>query len=540
MTVPTHTGASQNTGATQNTGFTAAGGERPASSASGPDARGRRAALALPYTRVDDVFVDGAWVPARATGRNPVTDPATGEVWGEVPDGSAEDVDAAVRAARHAFDAGPWPRLSPSERAAYLLRIADEIESRAEDLALTNTRENGSPITETRGAAANAAGIFRYFATLAEYLEREDVRPFPFAPGQESVVRRDPVGVCALIAPWNFPINLVVIKLAPALLAGCTVVIKPASPTPLSIRFIVDAVAAAGVPAGVVNLVTGSGRMGDVLVKHPGVDKVAFTGSTPVGRRIAAACGELLRPVTLELGGKSSAIVLPDADLDAMSKVLIRSSMRNTGQTCYISTRILAPASRYREVVDMAASVIAAAPQGDPLDPATVFGPSATKSQFDTVMEYVESGLAEGARAATGGRAASFAAGSGLEGGFFVEPTVFADVTPSMRVAREEIFGPVLTVLKYDDAGRARGVDEAVALANNTEFGLGGLVFSADPEAALAVADRVDTGSIGINFFASNHSAPFGGRHDSGLGTEYGIEGLGAYLTYKSIHRKAG
>ncbi|GAA2203545.1 aldehyde dehydrogenase family protein [Sinomonas flava] len=504
------------------------------------DARARRAALDLPYTRVDDMFIDGAYVPARGTGRNPVTDPATGEVWGEVPDGSAEDVDAAVAAARRAFDAGPWPRLSPSERAAYLTRIADEIEARAETLALTNTRENGSPITETRGAAANAAGIFRYFATLAEYLEREDVRPFPFAPGQESVVRREPVGVCALIAPWNFPINLVVIKLAPALLAGCTVVIKPASPTPLSIRFIVDAVAAAGVPAGVVNLVTGSGRMGDVLVKHPGVDKVAFTGSTPVGRRIAAACGELLRPVTLELGGKSSAIVLPDADLDAMAKVLIRSSMRNTGQTCYISTRILAPASRYEEVVEMARSVIAAAPQGDPLDPSTVFGPSATKSQFETVMGYVESGLEEGARATAGGRAASFAPETGLEGGFFVEPTVFADVTPSMRVSREEIFGPVLTILKYDDSAPGGGVDEAVALANNTEFGLGGLVFSSDPEAALAVADRVDTGSIGINFFASNHSAPFGGRHDSGLGTEYGVEGLSAYLTYKSIHRKAG
>ncbi|MDQ4489357.1 aldehyde dehydrogenase family protein [Sinomonas sp. ASV486] len=506
-----------------------------------PNASERRAALSLPYTRVDTMFIDGAYVPAHGEGRNPVTDPATGEVWGEVPDGSAQDVDDAVAAARRAFDDGPWPRLSPSERAAHLVRIADEIEACAETLALTNTRENGSPITETRGAAANAAGIFRYFASLADYLEREDVRPFPFAAGQESVVRRDPVGVCALIAPWNFPINLVVIKLAPALLAGCTVVIKPASPTPLSIRFIVDAIAAAGVPAGVVNLVTGSGRMGDVLVKHPDVDKVAFTGSTPVGRKIAAACGELLRPVTLELGGKSSAIVLPDADLDAMSKVLIRSSMRNTGQTCYISTRIIAPASRYEEVVQMASSVIAAAPQGDPLDPSTVFGPSATRSQFETVMGYVESGLAEGARATTGGRAASLgggAAGGGLEGGYFVEPTVFADVTPSMTVAREEIFGPVLTILKYDDAGPGGGVDEAVALANNTEFGLGGLVFSADPEAALAVADRVDTGSIGINFFASNHSAPFGGRHDSGLGTEYGIEGLGAYLTYKSIHRK--
>lgn len=495
------------------------------------DARERRVALNLPYAHVDDMFIDGRWVPARGKGRNPVTDPATGEAWGAVPAGTADDVDAAVAAARRAFDGGPWPRLRPSERAEYLLRIADEIEARADLLALTNTRENGTPVSETRGAAANASGIFRYFATLAEYLERDDVRAFPFAPGQESVVRRDPLGVCALIAPWNFPINLVVIKLAPALLAGCTVVIKPASPTPLSIRFIVEAVVAAGVPRGVVNLVTGSGRLGDELVRHPQVDKVAFTGSTPVGRQIAAACGELLRPVTLELGGKSSAIVLPDADLDAMAKVLVRSSLRNTGQTCYISTRILAPASRYDEVVDMATSVIAGAPQGDPLDEATVFGPSATKSQFATVMGYIESGLAEGARATTGGRAASL--GGSLEGGYFIEPTVFADVTPEMRVAREEIFGPVLTVLKYSD------VDEAVALANNTEFGLGGLVFSSEPDAALAVADRVDTGSIGINFFASNHSAPFGGRHDSGLGTEYGIEGLGAYLAYKSIHRKA-
>ncbi|QDY88808.1 aldehyde dehydrogenase family protein [Arthrobacter sp. UKPF54-2] len=492
-----------------------------------------RAALSLPYTHVDDIFVDGAWIPARGTGRNPVTDPATGEVWGSVPDGTLDDVDAAVASARAAFDVGAWPRLAPSERAAYLLRIAEEVEKRAGELSLTNTRENGSPVAESGGAAANAAGIFRYFATLADYLEREDVRAFPKGGG-ESVVRREPIGVCALIAPWNFPINLVVIKLAPALLAGCTVVIKPASPTPLSLRVIIEAVAAAGVPAGVVNLVTGSGRLGDALVKHPGVDKVAFTGSTPVGRKIAAACGELLRPVTLELGGKSSAIVLPDADLDAMSKVLIRSSMRNTGQTCYISTRILAPASRYEEVVDMVTRTIAAGKQGDPLDPDTVFGPCATESQYRTVLEYVESGLAEGARATTGGRAAAL--GGGLEGGYFVEPTVFADVTPQMRISREEIFGPVICILKYDDAGGS--VEEAIELANNTEFGLGGLVFGQDPEAALAVADRMDTGSVGINFFASNHAAPFGGRHDSGLGTEYGVEGLTAYLSYKSIHRK--
>lgn len=224
-----------------------------------------------------------------------------------------------------------------------LRRFAEEVEARAEALSATNTRENGSPVAETGGAAANAAGILRYFAGLAGHLEREDVRPFPNGSG-ESVVRREPLGVCALIAPWNFPINLVMIKLAPALLAGNTVVIKPASPTPLSIRHIVEAAQAAGVPAGVVNLVTGNGRTGDAMVRHPLIDKVAFTGSTEVGRRIAAACGELLRPVTLELGGKSAAILLDDVDLDAFAQVFLRSCMRNSGQTCYISTRILAPA----------------------------------------------------------------------------------------------------------------------------------------------------------------------------------------------------
>ena len=344
---------------------------------------------------------------------------------------------------------------------------------------------------------------------------------------------KDPIGVCALIAPWNFPINLVVIKLAPALLAGCTVIIKPASPTPLSIRFIIEAIEAAGVPAGVVNLLTGSGRFGDALVRHPGVDKVAFTGSTPVGKKIAAACGELLRPVTLELGGKSSAIILPDADMSVLSTRLIRSCMRNTGQTCYISTRIIAPSSRYAEVVQTVASTIAAGAQGDPYDEATVFGPVASAAQYATVMSYIDSAREEGARVVAGGTR-SIGLSEGLESGEFIQPTVFADVTPDMRISREEIFGPVISILKYDDTN---GVSEAIALANNTEFGLGGLVFGADEEQALEVARQVDSGSVGINFFGSNHSAPFGGRHESGMGVEYGIEGLSAYLTYKSIHR---
>ncbi|MFF5022089.1 aldehyde dehydrogenase family protein [Micrococcus luteus] len=493
-----------------------------------------RTGLALPYAHVDDHFIDGAWRPALGEARTPVTDPATGRQWGSVPAATAQELDDAVAAARRALPG--WSALSAAERGVLLLAAADEIEARADQLALTNTRENGSPVSETRGAAANAAGIFRYFASLAEWLDAEDVRPFP-AGGAESVVERDPIGVCALIAPWNFPINLVAIKLAPALLAGCTVVIKPASVTPLSLRFVVDACVAAGIPAGVVNFLTGPGRFGDALVRHPGVDKVAFTGSTPVGRTIAAACGELLRPVTLELGGKSSAVVLPDADLDAMSAVLVRSCMRNTGQTCYISTRILAPASRYEEIVEMVGRTIAEQAQGDPLDPTSVFGPVASRAQHDSVLGFLESARDEGARVVTGGaEVPPDRRAPHLADGAFIQPTVLADVTPGMRVAREEIFGPVITILRYDDADGS--VDEAVDLANNTEFGLGGIVFGADEERALEVARRIDSGSVGVNFFGSNHAAPFGGRHDSGMGVEYGIEGLSAYLTFKSIHRR--
>ncbi|MEY8570147.1 aldehyde dehydrogenase family protein [Brevibacterium linens] len=485
----------------------------------------------LPYSHVDDHFIDGAWTEATDSERNPVIDPATDEVWGSVPAATSAELDRAVTAAQESMT--EWANLSAAARAEYLVRIAEEIEARAEDLARTNTLENGTPISETRGAAANAAGIFRHFATLSGWLDDEDLRDFPAAADSYSVVRKDPIGVCALIAPWNFPINLVVVKLAPALLAGCAVVIKPASVTPLSIRFIIDAVAAAGVPAGVVNLLTGPGRFGDALVRHPGISKVAFTGSTPVGRRIAAACGELLRPVTLELGGKSSAIVLPGADLEAMGRVLVRSCMRNTGQTCYISTRIIAPASRYDEVVEVVSRTIAEGRQGDPLAEDTMFGPVASRSQYKTVMEYVASAHEEGAIAVTGGAAADVEIDG--KAGMFIQPTVFAEVTPQMRIAREEIFGPVISILRYDDS---QGPDEAISLANNTEFGLGGIVFGTDAEAAQAVAEQVDSGSVGVNFFGSNHSAPFGGRHDSGLGVEYGVEGLSQYITYKSIHRK--
>lgn len=486
----------------------------------------RERVAGLPWAaHADDLYVDGAWTVAVTGARLPVVDPATEVAWGSAPDCGAEDVDRALEAADRAFRSGPWARTTPAERAAVLLRVATELEARAEVMAVATTLENGSPIAETRGAATNAASIFRHVAGLADWLAGPDVRPFP-AGGAETVVRRDPVGPCVLVAPWNFPINLMVVKLAPALLAGCTVVMKPAPGTPLSIRFVVEACEAAGVPPGVVNLVTGGGATGDLLVRHPLTAKVAFTGSTPVGRRIAAACGELLRPVTLELGGKSAAVVLADADLDQLASVLVRTCLRNTGQTCYVATRVLAPAERYDEVVDAVTRVVAASSQGDPFDETTVFGPMASQAQHEVVRGYLETARAEGARVTTGG--------GPLEDrpGFFIAPTVLADVTPEMTVAREEVFGPVLSILRYET------VEEAVAIANDTRFGLGGVVFGSDLAAAQAVAERLDTGSVGINFFGSNHNAPFGGRHDSGLGVEYGLEGLAQYVTYQSVHRR--
>ncbi len=471
------------------------------------------------------VFVGGGWRPADSPERVTVINPATEEVLGQAPDAGEGDIDAAVQAARTAFDGSGWKELSPGERAGYLHTLAAELERHGERMCATITSENGSPVAETGRAAAHAAAILRYTATLAGVLAAPDIRPFP-AGGAETVVRREPVGVAALIAPWNFPLTLVMVKLAPALLAGCATVIKPAPETPFDAALLAAAVTAAGLPSGIVNIVTGGARTGAALVAHPGVDKVAFTGSTQAGRAIARTCGELLRPVTLELGGKSAAVLLPDADLDQFAARLIGTCLRNTGQTCYNATRVLAPRDHYAEVVDLITTVVAAAPVGDPFDQGTVFGPVVSARQRDRIEECVRVGVAEGARVTTGGRRAA-----GFAAGYYLEPTVFADVHAKMRIAQEEIFGPVLAVLPYDDE------DDAVAIANESRYGLGGSVFSADADRAMRFAERVDTGSIGINFFGSNHAAPFAGRKDSGLGVEFGPEGLAAYLKTKSVHR---
>jgi aldehyde dehydrogenase (NAD+) len=318
------------------------------------------------------------------------------------------------------------------------------------------------------------------------------------------------------------------VKLAPALIAGNTVVIKPASETPVDLRVLIAAAVAAGVPSGVINLVTGGREAGGLLVRHSQVAKVAFTGSTEAGRIIAGQCAQLLRPVTLELGGKSASIILPDANIDDFSNILNRTCLRNTGQTCYNSTRILAPRSIYNDVVEAVAATVAATSIGDPFDPATVYGPSASKAQRDRVAGYISLGIAEGARVAVGGEGRP----AGLDRGFYVRPTVFADVDNSMRIAQEEIFGPVLVVIPFDDE------DDAIRIANDSKFGLGGSIFSSDAHHAETVARRIETGSVGINFYGSNLAAPFGGWKDSGLGMEYGPEAIGAYVRMKSIHRQ--
>lgn len=476
----------------------------------------------------DDLFIDGVWSKARSKRLIEVVNPATEEIWGSVPDANFDDVDAAVKAAHAAFTRSGWSDISAKERAVFMLRLADELQSRGDRTAQLITSENGSPISETQSAASHSAGILRYHASLADFVDQVDVRPYPSNPLAYTVLKRQPKGVAALIAPWNFPLTLVMVKLAPALIAGCTVVIKPAAETPLDLRVLIESAQQAGIPTGVINLITGSRNTGADLVTHPLVAKVAFTGSTAAGKIIAEQCGRLLRPVTLELGGKSASIILPDADLSLFAAVMNKTCLRNTGQTCYNSTRILAPKSRYDEIVDLVSSTVASTPIGDPFDPRTVYGPSASARQRETVEQYIQIGKDEGALVSTGGGGRP----QGLERGYFVTPTVFAGVRSDMRIAQEEIFGPVLVIIPFTDEA------EAIKIANDSSYGLGGSIFSSDPDRAQAVAARIDTGSIGINFFGSNVAAPFGGWKDSGLGVEFGPEGVAAYLSFKSIHRQ--
>ncbi|RIK93013.1 MAG: aldehyde dehydrogenase, partial [Proteobacteria bacterium] len=451
-----------------------------------------------------------------------VVSPFTEEVIARVPEASKADVDRAVAAARQAFDAGPWPRTSPAERADVLDRLLAALQKRAAEIASTITAEMGCPMGFSHAGQVFATHmVLDYYAKLA--------RSFPFEEKRDAMigsalVRQEPVGVAAAIVPWNVPLFTTVLKLAPALAAGCTIVVKPSPETPLDAYLLADALDEAGVPAGVVSIVAAGREVGEHLVTHPGVDKVAFTGSTAAGRRIAALCGERLRRVTLELGGKSAAIVLDDADLDAVIPQIVGAGTMNNGQACVAQTRILLPRARYREGVDALAAAVAKLRVGDPAEMTTEIGPLVAARQRDRVLGYVDKGRSEGARCVVGGgRPAAFAKG------WFVEPTLFADVDNRMAIAQEEIFGPVLCAIPYD------GEADALRIANDSEYGLSGSVWTGDPARGLDVARRVRTGTYNVNYFMMAMSGPFGGFKASGLGRELGPEGLRAYLEPKTI-----
>ncbi|WP_203336993.1 aldehyde dehydrogenase [Nocardioides limicola] len=474
----------------------------------------------------DSLYVDGRWLAPVDPLPIDVHSASTEELVGRAVGGGPADIDAAVGAARRAFDDPTgWSTWDPAARAAALERFADELVARGEDTATRVSLQNGMPIRISRQVESTVpATLLRYYADLVSKADIEEVRP-SLVSGS-TAVRREPIGVVGAIVPWNFPQTLTFFKLAPALAAGCTVVLKPAVETALDAQVVGEAAAAAQLPPGVINIVPGDGPgAGMRLVTHPLVDKVAFTGSTGVGRIIAEACGRLLRPVTLELGGKSAGILLDDVDLGRAMKAMFAVTLLNSGQSCYVSSRILAPRNRYDEVVDAFTALASSVSVGDALEESTVIGPLVSARQRDRVEDYIARAVADGGRITTGGgRPAD------NDRGWFVEPTIVADVHNDHTVAREEIFGPVLAVIPYEDD------DDAVRIANDSNYGLAGTVWSSDVERGTAVARRIQTGTVGVNGFTLDHGSPFGGIKDSGLGRELGPEGLAAYQQLKSIY----
>ena len=453
----------------------------------------------------DTFFIDGKWVAPAGTGTIEVVSPFTEEVVGRVPDATPADVDRAVAAARNAFDHGPWPQMTPAERADVMATISAKLNERADELAKLISTENGAPYSfSIMGQVMAATMVLDKYVELARSYAFEEVRPGMLGP---VVVRREPVGVAAGIIPWNVPLFIVMLKMAPALAAGATMVLKPAPETPLDAYVLGEVLEQSGLPEGVVNIVAAGRETGEHLVRHPDIDKVAFTGSTAAGRKIGAICGEQLKRVTLELGGKSAAIILDDADLDATLPQLMPAALMNNGQACVAQTRILAPRGRYAEVRDALAEAVGSFAVGDPLDPATECGPLVAERQRERVEGYIAKGKAEGATLVVGGGRPS-----GFDKGWFVEPTLFADVDNSMVIAQEEIFGPVLSLIPYDDEG------DAVTIANDSEYGLSGSVWTSDPGHGLDVARKVRTGTYQVNQLAMDFGAPFGGFKASGLG----------------------
>ncbi|WP_123024364.1 aldehyde dehydrogenase [Mycolicibacterium stellerae] len=469
----------------------------------------------------DSVYIDGRWVASTGRRRD-IVSPASLEVIGYAPDGTPADMDQAVAAARRTFDESSWSSLPVTERTRYLQRAGELYADRAGELADLITAEMGSPITFSRNAQGPIAQhILAYFTALGGRFDTEVNRTELSLP---ATVIRDPVGVVAAIAPWNYPQALLLMKIAPALVAGCTVVAKPSPETAIDGLVLAEIFDAAGLPPGVLNVVPGDREAGEHLISHRDVDRVSFTGSTQAGRRVAEICGRDLRRCTLELGGKSAALILDDADVGATMEGLRDGAFRNSGQTCTNQTRILVPRSRIDEFTDAICDMVSSLVVGDPFDPNTEIGPLVSERQRERVEGYVSVGQDEGAKLAVGGGRPV-----DLDVGWYVEPVVFTGVDNAMRIAREEIFGPVVCVIPYD------GDAEGLAITNDSEYGLAASVWSTDDQRALGVAKRMRTGMVLINGVGGSFDAPFGGFRQSGIGRECGIEGLLAYTEPKQV-----
>jgi len=475
--------------------------------------------------RALDLFIDGTRTPATDGETFPTYNPSTGKVLAHVARGRSVDVDRAVAAARLAFD-GPWSRFKPGQRQAVILRLAELVERHYEELAILDSLNMGGPISRTMLGRTRAVSLLRYYAGLATSTHGQTI---PNSQGGEifSYTLKEPVGVVGAINPWNGPIGLAVWKLCPVLASGCTVVLKPAEQAPLSPLRLAELCIEAGIPPGVVNVVTGFGDAGAALAAHPGVDKVAFTGSTGVGQDIIRASAGNVKRLSMELGGKSANIIFADADMEAAVPGAAMAVFMNSGQICSAGTRLYVQRPVYEEFTERVAAFARTLKVGPSLDPDTQLGPLVSQGQLDRVMSYVELGLGQGARAiAGGGRPADPA----LRGGYFVEPTVFTNVRDDMRIAREEIFGPVAAAIPFDD------VDDVVRRANDSPYGLGGGVWTRDLSTAHQVSSRMRTGTVWINCYqVMDPAVPFGGYKSSGYGRESGDEHMNEYLQTKAV-----
>jgi len=469
----------------------------------------------------DRFYIGGQWAAPASKETIDVHNAGTGEVMGRVPAGGEKDIDAAVAAARAALDG--WSATPPARRAEYLQKISDGLKARAAELGATIAQEVGMPI---KLAGRIQAGL--PIANFANYAKLLGSFSFEQKAGNSLVVR-EPVGVVGAITPWNYPLHQIALKVAPALAAGCTVVLKPSEIAPFNAFILAEVVEAAGLPKGVFNLVTGFGpAAGEALVRHPQVDMISFTGSTRAGKRISEVAAQSVKRVALELGGKSASVILDDADLAAAVKGTVNGCYLNSGQTCTALTRMLVPEALYQEASRLAVETARGFTLGDPMLESTRLGPLSSQMQLERVRDYIRKGVAEGAELLTGGAEAP----EGLPGGYFVKPTVFGKVRNSMTIAQEEIFGPVLSIIPYRDE------EDAVRIANDTPYGLAGAVWSADDARAQAVARRIRAGQVDVNGGAFNMNAPFGGFKQSGHGREAGVYGLEEFLEYKSLQLK--